>query len=227
MRWQSLTRCGPDCAYAYKNLAGVGVALRLAQALLTEAGKRGMARNGLNVSDLLDYVAIGTVADVVRLTGENRRLVSAGLQKINYAPRVGIAALLQAAGVRKGAITAGQIGFALAPRLNAAGRLDSAMAAYELLVTEDKVNADELALKLSRQNSERQSITATMARDAEKLALSGAEDGKVPALLFAASESFNPGVIGLAAARLMDKYYRRSSSASIARRAKRAARVAA
>ena len=206
-----------DCGYGFKHLAGVGVALRLAQALLSEAGRRGMPRNGLSVSTLLDYVAIGTVADVVRLTGENRRLVGAGLQKINYAPRVGIAALMQAAGLRKGAVTAGQIGFAIGPRLNAAGRLDNARAAYELLVTEDKETANALAMQLSRQNGERQSITAAMARDAEKLALGGTEDGKVPALLFAASEAFNAGVIGLAAARLMEKYYRPAVVISIDR----------
>jgi single-stranded-DNA-specific exonuclease len=204
-----------DCAYGYKHLAGVGVALRLAQALLNEAGKRGMPRNGLNVSALLDYVAIGTVADVVRLTGENRKLVGAGLQKINFAPRAGVAALLQTAGLRKGAITAGQIGFALAPRLNAAGRLENAKAAYELLITDDKDVADALAVQLNQQNSKRQSITATMAHEAEKIALSGAEAGKVPALLFAASPLFNAGVIGLAAARLMDKYYRPAVVVSI------------
>lgn len=207
----------PDCPYAFKQLAGVGVAFRLAQALLREARNRGMKRDGISERDLLDYVAIGTVADVVSLTGENRRLVSAGLQKINYSPRVGIAALLQAAGVRKGTVTAGQIGFAIGPRLNAAGRLDNAMAAYELLITEDANAANELALKLSRQNSERQSVTQQMARDAEKIALSGVEDGKVPALLFAASASFNAGVIGLAAARLMDKYYRPAVVVSIDR----------
>jgi single-stranded-DNA-specific exonuclease len=207
----------PDCLYAFKHLAGVGVAFRLAQALLRAARKRNMQRNGLNEGDLLDYVAIGTVADVVSLTGENRRLVGAGLQKINYAPRTGVAALLLSAGVRKGAVTAGTVGFALGPRLNAAGRLDNAMAAYDLLTTESADVANERAVKLNQQNSERQSVTAHMAREAEKLALAGCEADNVPALLFAASPSFNAGVIGLAAARLMDKYYRPSVVVSIDR----------
>jgi single-stranded-DNA-specific exonuclease len=205
----------PDCPYAFKHLAGVGVAFRLAQTLLREARNRNMQRNGLSERDLLDYVAIGTVADVVSLTGENRRLVSAGLQKINYSPRVGVAALLLAAGLRKGAVTAGSIGFAIGPRLNAAGRLENAMAAYDLLVTEEAEVANDLALKLSRQNAERQSVTQQMAREAEKIALAGVETGNVPALLFAASESFNAGVIGLAAARLMEKYYRPAVVVSI------------
>jgi single-stranded-DNA-specific exonuclease len=141
--------------------------------------------------------------------------VSAGLQKINYAPRAGIAALLLSAGVRKGAVTAGTIGFAIGPRLNAAGRLDNAMAAYDLLTTESADVANELAIKLNQQNAERQSVTQQMAREAERLALAGCEAGKVPALLFASSPSFNAGVVGLAAARLMEKYYRPAIVVSI------------
>ncbi len=205
----------PDCTYAFKHLAGVGVAFRLAQSLLRGARTRGMQRNGISEADLLDYVAIGTVADVVSLTGENRRLVGAGLQKINYSPRVGVAALLQSAGVRKGAVTAGTVGFAIGPRLNAAGRLESAMAAYELLTTDDPDLANELAVKLNQQNTERQSVTAQISKEAERIALSHDESGAVPALLFAASDTFNPGVIGLAAARLMEKYYRPAIVVSI------------
>jgi single-stranded-DNA-specific exonuclease len=205
----------PDCPYAFKHLAGVGVAFRLAQNLLREARNRGMQRNGLSERDLLDYVAIGTVADVVSLTGENRRLVGAGLQKINYAPRAGLAALLLSAGVRKGAVTAGTIGFAIGPRLNAAGRLENAMAAYDLLNTDNPELANELAVKLNQQNSERQSVTAQITKEAERIVLSSVEGGSVPALLFAASDTFNAGVIGLAAARLMEKYYRPSIVVSI------------
>lgn len=207
----------PDCTYAFKHLAGVGVAFRLAQTLMREARRRGMQRNGVSERDLLDFVAIGTVADVVSLTGENRRLVGAGLQKINASPRPGIAALLQAAGVRKGAVTAGTIGFAIGPRLNAAGRLENAMAAYDLLMTDSPEQASELAVKLNQQNTERQSVTQQMAREAEKIALAGCDVGKVPALLFASSDSFNAGVIGLAAARLMEKYYRPAVVVSIDR----------
>jgi single-stranded-DNA-specific exonuclease len=201
-----------DCTYPYKHLAGVGVAFRLAQALLRAARDAGMPRAGVSEAALLDFVAIGTVADVMELRGENRALVRAGLSAINNQPRAGVKALLNLAGVRQGSVTAGRIGFALGPRLNAAGRLESAMAAFDLLDCEDNVQAVALATKLELQNRERQSVTAMTARDAEQRAIG---NGHIPALLLAASEEYNPGVIGLAAARLMEKHYRPSVVVSI------------
>ncbi len=194
----------PGCAYPYKTLAGVGLAFRLAQCLLREARRRGRVVE-LSERSLLDFVAIGTVADVVPLTGENRALVRGGLDEINRAPRPGVRALLSAAGVAIGLVDAGRIGFALAPRLNAAGRLGNARAAYELLVAEDDVRAGQLAAELTELNVQRQEITARTAADAEQTAL---EYGEGVPLLFAASEAYNAGVIGLAAARLAERHRR-------------------
>jgi REP element-mobilizing transposase RayT len=123
-----------------------------------------------------------------------------------------VKALMQAARIMQ--MDAGKIGFGLAPRLNAAGRLEHALAAYELLMTNDASQAADLAQHLNLQNETRQSMTAQMALDAEKLALTDAtrntqeEPSRLPALLFASSEDYNSGVIGLAAARLLEKHYR-------------------
>jgi single-stranded-DNA-specific exonuclease len=202
----------PDCAYGFKHLAGVGVAFRLAQCLLRTARDAGMARGEVTEASLLDLVAIGTVADVVPLVGENRALVRAGLARLNDKPRLGLQALIQASGLKVGSVDAMRIGFALGPRLNAAGRLESARAAYDLLMCEDPARAAELARYLDRQNSERQSVTTAVATHAERQAMEAqirsASGENVPSLLFAASPDYNVGVIGLAAARLVEKYHR-------------------
>ncbi len=182
----------PGDAYPDKNLAGVGLAYKLAQALGEAA-------------DFLDLVALGTVADLAPLVGENRALVRAGLELIRRPLRQGVSALVGAAGVEARRVTAGDIGFMLGPRLNAAGRLDSALAALELLTTADVAHAAELAQKLDVQNRESQIITRQIQAQAEQLAL--LEDDQ-SLLLFAAHEDFNPGVVGLAASRLVESYYR-------------------
>ncbi len=189
-------------SYAFDKLAGVGVAFRLAQALLRETRARGKAP-ALAESALLDLVAIGTVADVVPLEGENRALVRAGLDLINKGARLGVAALMRAARVTPGKVDAQTIGFTLGPRLNAAGRLDTAQAAYELLTTDNPVWAEELAAALNHKNEQRQHVTAETARSA-------AEVAKDAPLMFAAGADYNAGVIGLAAARLVEKFYRPS-----------------
>lgn len=194
----------PGCTYPFKSLAGVGVAFRLAQCLLREARRRGRTVD-LTERALLDFVAIGTVADVVPLTGENRALVRAGLEELNRASRPGVRALLRAAGVAPGAVTSERIGFALAPRLNAAGRLGSALSAYELLMAPEDAQAERLAAELSELNAQRQEITSRTASDAEQRALELGDDAP---LLFAASDAYNPGVIGLAAARLAERHRR-------------------
>jgi single-stranded-DNA-specific exonuclease len=197
-----------DCPYAFKSLAGVGVAFRLAQCLLRSIKVPG----AISERSLLDFVAIGTVADLVSLRGENRLLVRAGLDLINTKARTGIAALIRSAGIAAGTVDAGKIGFMLGPRLNAAGRLESALAAYELLVSKDTGVADDLAAQLNSQNEMRQQVTAEVALAAELRAFDGDTE---PAVLFAADESFNAGVIGLAAARLVEKHYRPSVVVSI------------
>ncbi|MBN1580728.1 MAG: single-stranded-DNA-specific exonuclease RecJ [Anaerolineae bacterium] len=193
-----------DCAYPFKELSGVGVAYKLAQALIREASTSAMPVH-VEEEALLDLVALGTVADMVPLLGENRHLVQRGLQVINEARREGVRALLRAARVRVGDVSAATIGFALGPRLNAAGRIDDAALSYHLLVTCDPAEADQLARKLDEQNRLRQDMTARTYACAEQMALQTGQDTPI---LYAASGEFNSGIVGLVAGKLTEAYYR-------------------
>jgi single-stranded-DNA-specific exonuclease len=198
----------PGDDYPDKQLAGVGLAYKLAQGLI-----RPMApRPAINGSDVLDLVALGTVADLAPLWGENRVLVRNGLRIINRRRREGLRALMDIARVRPGAADASTIGFILGPRLNAAGRLESALDAYELLTTGDPGRARELAAKLDRQNRERQRLTQDTHARARDIAL---QARPAAALLFAADPAFRSGVVGLAASRLSEEFYRPAVVASI------------
>ncbi|MEK7327305.1 MAG: DHHA1 domain-containing protein, partial [Chloroflexota bacterium] len=146
------------------------------------------------------------------LTGENRALVRNGLKVLNKAKREGVKSLMQLAGIKPGSADAGTIGFALGPRLNAAGRLESALAAYDLLTATDVFEANQLASQLNQQNRERQDQTKQITAHARELAL--ADDRGTP-FLFAAHESYNEGVVGLAAARLTEEFYRPAAVARI------------
>ena len=190
-----------DDSYPEKMLAGVGIAYKIAQALLEKQNPS----NGLTPDHLLDLVALGTVADLAPLEGENHALVRKGLRVMRNAQRQGLVSLAAVSGVDIKQVTAMNIGFSLGPRLNAAGRLDSAIAAYDLLMETDVMKTGDMAQKLEMQNQKRQKITREMQEVAEMIALSADKD---ELLLFAASPEFNPGVVGLAASRLADKYYR-------------------
>ncbi len=187
--------------YPDKDLAGVGIAYKIAQALF----ERRQPVNDLQLEDLLDLVALGTVADLAALTGENRMLVRRGLRKIRATTRQGLFSLAAVADLSIARTTAMNIGFMLGPRLNAAGRLDSAIAAFKLLTTSDVFEAGQLAQQLDVQNRERQTLTRKIQAQAEIIAL---EENPDAALLFAAHPDFNSGVVGLAAARLTETYYR-------------------
>ncbi len=193
----------PDCEYPFKELAGVGVAYKLAQALIREASRHEIPVH-IEEESLLDLVALGTVADMVPLLGENRYLVQRGLEVINAMRREGVRALVRAARIQ-GQVSATTISFALGPRLNAAGRIDDAEISYRLLVTCDPVEADRLARILDEHNRHRQSMTMRDFALAEKLALQG--DPNIP-LLCAASEQFNSGIVGLVAGKLTEAHYR-------------------
>ncbi|MBI3159057.1 MAG: single-stranded-DNA-specific exonuclease RecJ [Chloroflexi bacterium] len=186
-------------AYPEKLLAGVGVAWKLACALLDGAG------SSLEPESLLDLVAVGTVADLVPLTGENRALVRHGLARLRTARRQGLLSLMGAAGIPPATVNAGHIGFGLGPRLNAAGRLADAQEAFRLLMSDDVHEAGNLAQALDNRNRERQEITrVTQARAAE---LAAADDPD-KLILFAHDPAFNLGVVGLAAARLVEAHHR-------------------
>jgi single-stranded-DNA-specific exonuclease len=188
--------------YPDKDLAGVGVAYKIVQALLESIGK---GSDGYLADDLLDLVALGTVADLAPLVGENRVLVRKGLQKLCQTKRQGLFSLAAVADLPLSRITATSIGFILGPRLNAAGRLESALAAYDLLITTDVKVAGELAQQLNVQNRQRQEITRKIQAEAEAMVL--AEDPEAD-LFFAIHPDFNAGVVGLAASRLVETYYR-------------------
>lgn len=188
-------------------MAGVGVAFMLAKALLLRRWKNDRANYpaGLRQSDLLDLVALGTVADVIPLNvGLNRRLVRHGLDTINELRRPGIAALAQVARLKPGGIRASHLGFGLGPRINAAGRLGSAMTAYDLLMANTIDEAMPLAIDLQRLNSERQQLTRqALTAISERVVETGDQR-----LIFAGDENIQAGIVGLVAGRLAEAFYR-------------------
>ncbi|MEX2143454.1 MAG: single-stranded-DNA-specific exonuclease RecJ [Anaerolineales bacterium] len=185
--------------YEEKQLAGVGTAFKLACALELRLA----SGQGLLANRLLDLVALGTVADMVPLTGENRWMVREGLEALRKPTRQGILSLIGVSGLKPAAVRAGDIGFLLGPRLNAAGRLETAQNALSLLMTEDVFEAGRLAQYLDSQNRERQQLTREMTASAEEIA---AQPGAL--LISAIHEEYNAGVVGLVASRLVDRFYR-------------------
>ncbi|CUS02852.2 Single-stranded-DNA-specific exonuclease [Candidatus Promineifilum breve] len=188
----------PDSTYPEKMLAGVGIAYKLAQALRLAYPDRAMGEE----SDLLDLVAIGTVADLAPLVGENRKLVAEGLAVLNEVRRPGIAALMNVSGLQAGQMTAESIGFALGPRINAAGRLAHAYDAARLLIAAAPDHAQEQARLLDELNRQRQSLTRRLSALAEQLI-----DPDAP-IIIAGNPEFKSGVVGLVASRLAEKTYR-------------------
>ena len=198
----------PDCDYAYKELAGVGVALNLVLGLRACLRAQGWfaSRPEPNIKDYLDLVALGTAADVAPLTGVNRILVSHGLKVLAESRRPGIQALKEVARLPDGPVSLRDVVFKLAPRLNAAGRLGQARAALELLLTEDRDQARQLARVLDRLNQERQAVGAAILEEAVgQVEGEGLHDR--PALVLA-GEGWHPGIIGIVAAKLAERYHR-------------------
>lgn len=188
-----------DCRYPFKEFAGVGVAYKLAEALARRLGSPAEREN----RGALDLVALGTVADMAPLRGENRSLVQRGLATLNDTCRPGLQAMLFRAGLQR--VDAGSIAFALGPRLNATGRLDSAMVSYRLLVTGDTREANDLSSVLETANEERQRLTRSLQEQARQ------QLGTIDArrrLLIVAGPEYRAGVVGLVAGRLADESYR-------------------
>ncbi|MDQ0417506.1 single-stranded-DNA-specific exonuclease [Croceifilum oryzae] len=184
----------PNCTYPFKSLAGVGVAFKLATALLDRIP-----------TEWMDLVAIGTIADLVPLVDENRVLATYGLERLNERTNKGLSALMDVAGVDKQA-TAGHVGFFLGPRINASGRLDSAGQAVELLTTDDLSEAQDLAEKLQEMNQERQQIVEEITEQA--IAMVEQDLDRYQHVIVVARPGWNVGVIGIVASRLVEKYYR-------------------
>ena len=187
-----------DCPYPFKCLAGVGVALKLVLAL----GGPGRQRELLE--RYADLAAIGTVADVMNLTGENRTIVRLGLERLRHTARPGLKALLREAGLEERPLTSGTIGYTLAPRINASGRMGCAALAGELLLTDSPVRGEELAARLCQLNRERQAIEAEIYEECQALAQALPQQQRYALVL--AGEHWHQGVVGIVASRLADKY---------------------
>ncbi|MBU0480126.1 MAG: single-stranded-DNA-specific exonuclease RecJ [Proteobacteria bacterium] len=196
----------PECAFPFTDLAGVGVAFYLIAGLRARLKEIGCWQDERqpNLKEYLDLVAIGTVADMVPLTGANRILVKAGLEMIRNSPRPGIKALLKKANITPGSVSAESISFHLAPRLNAAGRIGTPLVALELLMAENPLAAEGNASLLEEANQQRRSISDEIFADACVAAdqqLAGGERG-----LVLASRNWHKGMLGLVASRMVSKY---------------------
>lgn len=186
----------PGCPYPFKQLAGAGVALKLAHALL-----------GRLPEELMELAAIGTVGDLMPLTDENRALVKLGLEQMKSTDNAGIRALLSIAGVEKEKVSSGTIGFALAPRINASGRLEGAQESVMLLTARDPEEAQRLALNLDLLNKERQRIVEEIVCEAMDMAQEAVSSGMSKVIVLA-GVNWNVGVIGIVAAKILDRFYR-------------------
>ena len=178
----------PDANYPFKHLAGCGVAFKLACALLEEVQV-----------ELLDLVAIGTIADMVSLTDENRILVQYGLEMLGHTQRIGLQEMLDMAGIAANEVTDETVGFQIAPRLNALGRLDDPNPAIDLLTGFDEEEAHEIALMIHQKNEERKEIVQSIYEEAKTMVN---PEKKVQVL---AKEGWNPGVLGIVAGRLLEE----------------------
>lgn len=188
--------------YPYKNLAGVGVAYKICQAL---CHRRGIDLENLH-NHFLDLVALGTVSDVVPLLDENRAYVFHGLKNLANSRKLGIQALIQVSGMDAARMTSEDIGFRLGPRLNAAGRLAEASEALELLITNSQKAAREIAASLSTRNRERQDQQNRIWKEAlEVITLRNYQDNHV---IVVEGENWNPGVIGIVAGKIAERYHR-------------------
>ncbi|HZY10587.1 MAG TPA: single-stranded-DNA-specific exonuclease RecJ [Bacteroidota bacterium] len=190
-----------NCHYPFKNLCGCGVGFKFIQAI---ARRRGDEES---VYQYLDFATLATTADIVPLIGENRILTKVGLEHINTKPRAGIKALIENSGVQFGKINTGQIVFVLAPRINAVGRMGDAMRAVRLLTSADETTAMELAKILEEENRKRRKIDEDTFLQAQELVEKEVDHNSKPTIVLH-NEHWHPGVIGIVASRLVEKYYR-------------------
>jgi single-stranded-DNA-specific exonuclease len=191
----------PNCGYPFKSLCGCGVGFKLMQGI---AQKRG---NTDTVFNYLDFTTLATTADIVPLVGENRILTKIGLELINKSPRPGIQALIESSGTAPGKITTGQIVFVLSPRINAVGRMGDATRAVQLLTSTDHSSAMQLAQVLEEENRNRRKIDEETFMQAKELVETVPSLQTSPAIVLH-HKDWHPGVIGIVASRLVEKYYR-------------------
>ena len=188
--------------YPYLELSGVGVAFKLIDALYYKIGKERS-----EIFRDLDLVALGTIADVVPLNGENRILAKKGIDMLNKTEKTGLLALIQRSGLKKGAIGAYEIGFILGPRLNASGRLDSAVKTVEILLTEERERAWEYATILDKSNKVRQELHGKVVKESIEIIKEKEYDKGINGIVLA-KEDWHEGVVGIAASKIAEKYSR-------------------
>lgn len=188
-----------DCPYPFKHLASVGLVTKLTQALLGDQESE----------KILDLAAIGTVADVVPLRGENRIFVKTGLPRISTTINKGLLALLDVAKIKGKKLSPFHVGFVLGPRINAAGRMDSAQTSLDLFLSEDHDEARDLAKALDRHNTQRQKVQAAMIDEAFEI-VEQEVNFKDQKIIVLSKEGWHKGVLGIVASKLADKYYRPS-----------------
>ncbi|MFH1269882.1 MAG: single-stranded-DNA-specific exonuclease RecJ [Candidatus Omnitrophota bacterium] len=184
------------CSYKYRDLAGVGVAYKLCQAI-----------TGRKLLEDLDLVSLGTIADVAPLTGENRVIVKEGLIKIAHSKRAGLKALIEISRIKGKKITSGFVSFILAPRINASGRMDTAETALNLLLSQDDDEAGRLARAIDTLNRQRQKIEEKILEEAHDL-IDREINFKEHKIIVIAKEDWHQGVLGIVASKLADKFYR-------------------
>ena len=198
-----------DCGFPEKELAGVGVAFTLVRglrAMLQGGGSDGEEADA-RLARYLDLVALGTVADMVPLRGDNRILVKAGMREIRERPRAGVTALLSVAGVDPGTANESDLGFRVGPRLNAAGRMGESRRSSDILVTGDRAEASRLAVELNADNARRQREEERIRGEAEAAVRSGPPVSGLGAVVLA-DPDWNPGVLGIVASKLAERLFR-------------------
>ena len=199
----------PECKYPFKHLCGCSVAFKLVQALARHESLKSVMNGDEEgfLSRYLDFVTLATTADIVRLTGENRVFVKLGLDLLNSNPRPGVHALIESSGLKLGSITTGKIVFVIAPRINAVGRLGDATRAVELLTCDSYAHALELAQVFEEENRNRRKIDEDTFLEAQQIVEKYLDVENESAIILH-QETWHPGVIGIVASRLVERYYR-------------------
>jgi len=197
-----------DCPFPDKGLCAAGLAFYVVIALRAKLREGGWFPNGaLDIRPYLDIVTLGTIADMVPLRGVNRTLLRRGLQELSSSSRPGVVALKKVAGIPDGDVSAGQVGFRLGPRINAAGRVDYGIKVVELLTTESSEIAARIAQELEAHNSERRAVEAAVLEQALTRAAAVMEGGSCHSLVLA-GDGWHAGVLGIVASRIVEKYCR-------------------
>jgi single-stranded-DNA-specific exonuclease len=198
-----------DCRFPFKHLAAVGIVFNFLIALRGDLRREGFWKNETypNLKEYLDLVALGTIGDIAPLVDENRVFAKIGLELMAEDRRVGLSALKSVSGIEHQVIDSGKASYCLIPRINAAGRIDSAKEAVELLLTENHEQADELARKLDGFNRKRQALEKAIFNELIERIGEQFESGEIKPLVFSSSK-WHPGVIGIVASRLVDRFGR-------------------